>query len=85
MSDKVYVLTGASAGIGVGIAECLIKAGAKKFVLVARRKELLEEVAQKCKSLGATDVLVLVKDLSDLKSCPSIIQETINKFGSKCA
>ncbi len=82
MSEKVYVITGASSGIGVSIAECLAKSGAKKFVLVARRKERLEEVATSCKKLGATDVLVLSKDLYDLKSCPKIIEETINMFGS---
>ncbi len=83
MSEKVYVITGASSGIGVGIAECLAKSGVKKLVLVARRKEKLEKVARSCKKLGAKDVLVLSKDLSDLSSCPQVVQETVDKFGSK--
>ncbi len=83
MADKVYIITGTSSGIGVGIAECLVKAGAKNLVLVARRKDKLEEVAKSCKELGATEVLVLSKDLSDLSTCPDIINETIKKFGSK--
>ncbi len=83
MADKVYLITGTSAGIGVGIAECLVKSGVRKLVLVARRKEKLEEVAKACKKLGATEVLVLPRDLSDLTTCPDIINETIKKFGSK--
>ncbi len=83
MAEKVYVITGSSSGIGVGITECLAKAGIKKLVLVARRKERLEQVAESCKKLGATDVHVLSKDLYNLDSCPQIVEETINKFGSK--
>ncbi len=82
MADKVYLITGTSAGIGVGIAECLVKAGAKNLVLVARRKDRLDEVAKSLKKLGAAEVLVLPRDLSDLSTCPDIIKETINKFGS---
>ncbi len=82
MADKVYLITGTSSGIGVGIAECLVKAGAKNLVLVARRKDKLDEVANSLKKLGATEVLTLQKDLSDLSTCPDIIKETINKFGS---
>ncbi len=57
-----------------------------KFVnalLVARRKERLEEVAASCKKLGATDVLVLSKDLLDLDSCSQVGNETVAEFGSE--
>ncbi len=83
MADKVYIVTGTSAGIGVGIAECLAKSGVKKLALVARRREKLEEVAASCKKLGATDVLVLPKDLSDASSCSQVVNETVAKFGSE--
>jgi NAD(P)-dependent dehydrogenase (short-subunit alcohol dehydrogenase family) len=81
--EKVYVVTGASSGIGVGIAESLAKSGVKKLVLVARRQELLEKVAESCTDLGAKDVLVLAKDLSDLKTAPEVVQETLAKFGRR--
>ncbi len=81
--DKVYIITGSSSGIGVGIAESLAKSGVKKLVLVARRKERLEEVAKSCKKLGATDVLVLSKDLSNLDTATEIVKETVKKFGRK--
>ena len=84
MADKVCLITGASSGIGVGIAECMAKAGWKKLALVARRKESLEKVAEGCKKLGAKDILVVTKDLSDLEACAQAVQETVKHFGSKC-
>ncbi len=83
MEDKVCLITGASSGIGVGIAECMVKAGWKKLVLVARRKQNLEDVAKECKKAGAKEVLVLAKDLSDLSACAQAVKETIEHFGSK--
>lgn len=50
LKDKVAIVTGASAGFGVGIAKALREAGAKVWI-VARSKEKLEEVAAQ---LGAT-------------------------------
>ena len=60
---KVAIVTGASAGIGAGIAIELAKAGFTKFALVARNAEKLAEVEAACKAAGAKEVLVLQKDL----------------------
>ena len=57
MTDKFVVLpmnifiTGASSGIGEYVAYEYSKRGAT-IALCARRKEKLENIAQKCKSLG---------------------------------
>ena len=51
LQDKVAIVTGASNGIGRGIAEMYAAEGAKT-VLVARRAELLEEVAAGIRKAG---------------------------------
>ena len=77
------MVTGASAGIGVGIAECLARAGFGRLTLVARRREKLEEVASACRAAGAKEVLVLPKDMGKLESCAEVVRETVDKFGSE--
>src|SRR3954452_8722495 len=47
MSNRVVVITGASAGIGAALAEICSQRG-DRVVLVARREEKLAEVARRC-------------------------------------
>ena len=69
MENKVFLITGASSGIGAGIARHFASIGYKNLALVARREELLEAVAQECRDKGATKVLSIAKDLMAENGC----------------
>ena len=83
MEGKVALVTGASAGIGEGIALSLVRRGCKRLALVARRRERLEEVAGRCRAEGAGEALVVAKDLSVDQQCAEAVQETVKHFGSE--
>jgi NAD(P)-dependent dehydrogenase (short-subunit alcohol dehydrogenase family) len=82
-SNKVVLITGASSGIGRGLALELARRGAK-LGLVARRRELLQELASEISS-GANrnnaDVLSLAADVSDQQSVRDAAERLLSAFG----
>lgn len=79
---ETIIITGASDGIGAEMARQLASARGKglALVLAARNANLLEEVAQACKSHGA-HVLVVPTDVSEETQCRALIDAAIQKFG----
>lgn len=78
---KAAFITGASSGIGAAVARDLAKHGFN-LALVARRSELLDQVATECIALGA-EVLQFQVDLA-VRSDEALkiaIEETAAKFG----
>jgi NADP-dependent 3-hydroxy acid dehydrogenase YdfG len=74
MRDKVIVITGASAGIGRAAAGLLAQRGAR-LVLVARRKELLEQVAASCGADAA------VADVTRRDEVNAVAARALARFG----
>jgi NADP-dependent 3-hydroxy acid dehydrogenase YdfG len=65
MNDPLHVvITGASSGLGEAIACEYARRGAR-VGLYARRADLLERVAARCRELGAADARPLVGDVRD--------------------
>jgi short-subunit dehydrogenase len=78
--DKVVVITGASAGIGLEMARQLATQGAS-LVLAAREPSLLEKAADDCRRLG-TRAIAVPTDVSVRNQCRDLIECAVDAFGA---
>ena len=85
-AEKVVLITGASSGIGRGLAVNLAARGAK-LGLVARRKELLDEIvkeigANKANNGGgqASNVVAIPADVQNPESMRAAAQQLVSEF-----
>lgn len=76
LDEKVAVVTGASSGIGAGIAQAMSDAGAK-VVLVGRNEERLRRCAE---TVG--DHRIVVTDLTTDQAPEAVANAALNSFGS---
>ncbi|WP_163270061.1 SDR family oxidoreductase [Chelativorans alearense] len=77
--DKVILITGASSGIGAGIARELAKAGAK-LMLGARRTDRLDALAQEIRKDGG-EVLTRSLDVTDRNDVTAFAEAARETFG----
>ena len=81
LEGKTCLVTGASAGIGVGIARVLAREGVRLAIL-ARRREPMDTLAADIAAETGRRPLVIVQDLME-KSAPETIRAVIqDAFGS---
>ncbi len=80
LADRVAVVTGASAGIGWGVAKVLAAEGART-VLVARRRHLLEQLATEVSAAGGPRPVIVCGDLQDRAAVDRIVAETLAAVG----
>jgi short-subunit dehydrogenase len=78
-SDKVVLITGASSGIGRGLAIELARRGAK-LGLVARRKEVLDDIVNEIGDKSA-NVLAISGDVQDASSMRVAAEQLQSQFG----
>lgn len=79
MKDRVAIVTGASRGIGLGIATELVRQGAKVCITARKPEPLAEAVAQ----LGGPDVAIAVPGKADdADHQAEAVAKTIETFGS---
>lgn len=75
LSDRVALVTGASAGIGSGVAKTLAAEGVRT-VLVARRRPLLEQLANEISASGGRSPVIVCGDLQDRAAIKGVVAET---------
>jgi len=78
-TDKVVMITGASSGIGRGLAAELARRGAK-LGLVARRADALDEVVGEIEVLGGK-AMALPADVRDSDSLASAVEKLRDELG----
>ena len=79
VNEKVFIVTGASSGIGEELSRALALKGAK-VVCAARRNDELERVCNSISSSGG-DALPVQTDITVLDQCQFLVQKTVDVYG----
>ncbi|KAI5634165.1 enoyl-(Acyl carrier protein) reductase domain-containing protein [Phthorimaea operculella] len=79
-SNKVVVITGASAGIGASAAELFAKQSAQ-LVLTGRNEVNLKSVAAQCEAAKNIKPLTVIAEMTNDEDVKRIVDETIEAFG----
>jgi NAD(P)-dependent dehydrogenase (short-subunit alcohol dehydrogenase family) len=79
LQGKIALVTGASKGIGLGIARGFAREGAA-LVLAARPSPQLETAEKEMRSIGA-DVLAVATDVTDEAQVERLFQQARERFG----
>jgi 2-hydroxycyclohexanecarboxyl-CoA dehydrogenase len=79
LDGRVVIVTGASRGIGRGVARHLAANGAR-LALTGRKPERLEAIAAEVAQLGADPIAVSV-DVADRAGAFSLVEKTVARFG----
>jgi short-subunit dehydrogenase len=77
LQQKVVLITGASSGIGKGLAETLLNRGSK-VAICARKLEILTKLKD---SLQNPNLFIVQADVSNEKDCKRFIDESHKHFG----
>lgn len=80
LTGQVAVVTGCSTGLGVQMAKALANQGAK-IVAIARRKELIEQVAKEIADTYKVETLPIQCDITDTDRVNAAVDEILAKFG----
>lgn len=80
LKDKVAIVTGAASGIGKGIAEAYVAAGAK-VIIADYNLEGAESVAEELNGQFEDSAIAFKVDVSQQDQVEAMIDEAVNKFG----
>ena len=80
LSGRVAVVTGCSTGLGVQMAKALANQGCS-IVAVARRQNLIDEVAVQIKEEYGVETLAVRCDITDTDMVNAMVDTVMEKFG----
>lgn len=80
LTDQVAIVTGCSTGLGVQMAKALASQGAN-IVAVARRKNLIDEVAESIANEYGVKTLSIRCDITSTEAVDAMVEEVMDKFG----
>ena len=80
LKDKVAVITGASSGIGRGIALAFAKEEANVVVNYMKSKDKAESVIEEIKAMGR-NAIAIQADMGDENAIDALIEKTLEEFG----
>ena len=80
LTDNVAIVTGCSGGLGVQMAKALASQGCK-IVAVARRQNLIDEVAASIAEEFGVETFAVRCDITDTESVEAMVDAVLEKFG----
>jgi NADP-dependent 3-hydroxy acid dehydrogenase YdfG len=80
IDGQTAIVTGASAGIGEATAHALAREGAD-VALAARRRERLEEIADRLQTEYDAETLVVPTDVREEDEVEALVESTVDRFG----
>jgi 3-oxoacyl-[acyl-carrier protein] reductase len=81
LKNKVVLVTGASKGIGYGVAEALVKEGAK-VAITSRSQKAADDAAARLKEIAEGEAIGIQADVRDSKAQQKAVDAVTKKWGS---
>lgn len=81
LQDKVAIITGASRGIGLAVAEGYLREGAKVVIASRKQASLDDSAAELLKAVPNGQVLAVAAHTGDPDACKNLIDQAVQHFG----
>ncbi|WP_276372307.1 SDR family oxidoreductase [Chryseolinea sp. H1M3-3] len=81
IKNKVILITGGSKGIGYGVAEALVKEGAK-VAITSRSQKAAQEAAEKLNKIGNGESIGIEADVRNAGAQQKTVDAVVKKWGS---
>lgn len=81
-AGKVVLVTGGGAGVGKGIAQAFVKAGAKAVAILGRRENVLSDAKTELEKAGSSKILTFKADILDEAALNAAFEQT-EKYAGK--